>query len=147
MRALLEVLARWGARSLLVLALLFATYIGVKLLQRRQLRKLYGLVRIAPEEVAQLLAADGAQLVILDARSQLARAEDPRRLPQAIVVEDAEKIHLLPDEVRTKLVITFCTCPNEASAALLAQRLLRAGYQRVRVLTGGEDALAVLALS
>ena len=32
-------------------------------------------------------------------------------------------------------------------AALLAERLLLAGYERVRVLTGGEDALAVLAIA
>ena len=145
-RALLEIAARWGFRAFLLVALLFAASIGMKLLQRRKLRKLYGLVRITPEEVSELIAAGDAGVVILDARSRLAREEDPRRFPQAIIVEDAEKIHLLPDEVRGKVVITFCTCPNEASAALLAERLLRAGYDRVRVLTGGADALAILGI-
>jgi hypothetical protein len=32
--------------------------------------------------------------------------------------------------------VTFCTCPNEASAALLAEELI-AGSSGVRVLTGG----------
>ena len=43
-----------------------------------------------------------------------------------------------------KTIVTFCTCPNEASAALMAEQLIKAGYKRVRVLTGGKDALATL---
>jgi membrane protein DedA with SNARE-associated domain len=143
-RALLEVAAQWGARALVVLGLLFATYIGAKLLQRWRLRKLYRLVRIAPDEVAQLIADDELQFVILDARSRLAREGDPRRLPRAIDMEGDDAIDRLAPEIRTMTVITFCTCPNEASAALLAERLLRSGYDRVRVLTGGEEALALL---
>ena len=144
-RALLDVAARWGVWALVVMALLFAAYIGAKLLQRARLRKLYGLVRIDPEEVARLIADDEASIVILDARSRLAREEDPRRLPRAIDVEDEAAIDGLAPEIREMTVITFCTCPNEASAALLAERLLRAGYGRVRVLTGGPEALALLA--
>ena len=50
----------------------------------------------------------------------------------------------LPADARQRTIITFCTCPNEASAALLAQRLIKAGYSSVRVLAGGEEALAEL---
>jgi hypothetical protein len=52
---------------------------------------------------------------------------------------------MLPAGARSRTVVTFCTCPNEASAALLADRLLRNGYRHVRVLTGGEEALTLLA--
>jgi len=145
-RALLEAMARWGPWAVVAVAVLFAGYIGAKLLERRRLRRLYGLVRIDPEEAAGLLAREGSRVAILDARSKLAREEDPRRLPHSILVEDEEAIDVLPPELRAKIVITFCTCPNEASAALYAERLLRAGYHRVRVLTGGKDALAILAL-
>ncbi|HEX3062728.1 MAG TPA: VTT domain-containing protein [Usitatibacter sp.] len=145
-RALLEAMARWGPWAVVAVAVLFAGYIGAKLLERRRLRRLYGLVRIDPEEAAGLLAREGSRVAILDARSKLAREEDPRRLPHSILVEDEEAIDVLPPELRAKIVITFCTCPNEASAALYAERLLRAGYERVRVLTGGKDALAILAL-
>lgn len=146
-RALLEVAARWGGWALALVAALFAAYIGAKLLRRARLRKLYRLVRIAPGDVARLIAENGMSIVILDARSRLAREGDSRRLPQAIDVDDEMAIESLPIELRDKTVITFCTCPNEASAALLAERLLHAGYERVRVLTGGEDALAVLAIA
>ncbi|HEX4333320.1 MAG TPA: VTT domain-containing protein [Usitatibacter sp.] len=144
-RALLDIAARLGIWALLTIALFFAAYVGVKLLQRRRLRKLYRLVRIAPHEVARLIADDASQVAILDARSRLARAEDPRTLPLAIFIDGEDAIGDLPPELREMTVITFCTCPNEASAALLAERLLRSGYDRVRVLTGGKDALAVLA--
>jgi rhodanese-related sulfurtransferase len=37
-------------------------------------------------------------------------------------------------------VIVYCACPNEASAALIAKRLIQQGYSRVRPLQGGIDA-------
>ena len=37
-------------------------------------------------------------------------------------------------------VIVYCACPNEASAALVAKKLMRAGFKRVRPLRGGIDA-------
>ena len=146
-RALLDIAARWGGWALALAAALFAAYIGAKLVRRARLRKLYHLVRIAPGDVARLLAEDGMAVVILDARSRLARETDARRLPRAIDVDDETVIESLPVGLRGKTVITFCTCPNEASAALLAERLLHAGYERVRVLTGGEDALVALAIA
>ena len=140
----LAVMAAVGGWSLVALAALLALYIGLKVLQRRRLRHLYRLVRIAPAEVAEMLANEEA-LLILDARSSLARAEDARTFPGAIEFEVTADLELLPGDARDKILVTFCTCPNEASAALLAERLIKAGYERVRVLTGGEDALALLA--
>jgi rhodanese-related sulfurtransferase len=131
-----------GGSLALLLALLFI-YIAAKLLHRRRLRRLHRLVRISPDEVALLLAEDPG-LVILDARSALARAEDPRLLPRSILLEERRAIDVLPEGRRDQTIVTFCTCPNEASAALLADELLRAGYRRVRVLTGGASAIALL---
>jgi membrane protein DedA with SNARE-associated domain/rhodanese-related sulfurtransferase len=131
-----------GGSLALLLALLFI-YIAAKLLHRRRLRRLHRLVRISPDEVARLLAED-PDLVILDARSALARAEDPRLLPRSILLEERRAIDVLPEGRRDQTIVTFCTCPNEASAALLADELLRAGYRRVRVLTGGASAIALL---
>jgi membrane protein DedA with SNARE-associated domain/rhodanese-related sulfurtransferase len=140
---MLEAMDWIGGGSLAILAALFALYIGAKFLHRRRLRRLHRLVRISPEEVVSLLDED-PDLLILDARSALARSEDPRRLPRAIVLEDRSATDVLPHEARDRTVVTFCTCPNEASAALLAEQLIRAGFRRVRVLTGGVDAVAML---
>jgi len=37
-------------------------------------------------------------------------------------------------------VIVYCACPNEASAAVVAKQLMRAGFKRVRPLAGGIEA-------
>jgi membrane protein DedA with SNARE-associated domain/rhodanese-related sulfurtransferase len=134
-----------GSGSLAIVTALLAIYIGAKYLHRRRLRRLHRLVRISPEEVIPLLSEDPG-LLIVDARSALARAEDPRMLPRAIVLAERSAIEALAGEPRDRTIVTFCTCPNEASAALLAEQLLRAGYRRVRVLTGGVDAVAMLSV-
>ena len=64
--------------------------------------------------------------------------------PRSIILNDPRAIEALPRELRDKTVVTFCTCPNEASAAFIADLLLKAGYRNVRVLTGGTDALDAL---
>jgi len=141
---LLDAMGMIGGWSVFVLALAFALYILWKLAHRRRLKRLYNLVRIAPGEMAELLRTD-PDMVLVDARSRLARAQDARRFPGAIEYDDGDLASMLPRDAHARTIVTFCTCPNEASAALLAHQLLTSGYKRVRVLTGGEDALSVLA--
>jgi len=140
----LETMNWFGPRALAIIALLLVLYIAGKLLHRHALRRLHRLVRISPQELAALIDA-GEPLVIVDARSEVARRSDPRVLPQAIVFDDACPVSGLSRELRDRTLVTFCTCPNEASAALLAEHLMKAGHANVRVLTGGTDALDVLA--
>lgn len=140
---LLEKMSWAGGGSVAILVALLAIYIGAKYLHRRRLRHLHRLVRISPDEVARLIE-DDHDFVILDARSNLARSADPRTLPRSIFLDERDPIEVLPEGRRDQTIVTFCTCPNEASAALLAERLIKAGYGHVRVLTGGADAIAVL---
>ena len=141
---LLAALERIGGWSLLVVGSLFALYIALKVLHRARLKRLYHLVRISPAEAVALLEQE-PELIIVDARSRLARDEDPRVFPGAIAYEEGNVVALLPDDARGRTIVTFCTCPNEASAALLAESLVKAGFPRVRVLTGGSEALELLA--
>jgi rhodanese-related sulfurtransferase len=53
-------------------------------------------------------------------------------------VVDARLMELPKD----REVVFYCTCPNEASAAQVAKRLIELGYTRVRPLAGGLDAWA-----
>jgi len=131
-----------GGWSVAAMLALFALYIAWKFAHRRRLRQLYRLVRISPREMTALLAEE--DVLVLDARSALAREADPRSLPRSIAVDHDNVFDRLPEGARARTIVTFCTCPNEASAALLADRLLRAGYSRVRVLSGGTDALEAL---
>lgn len=141
---LLEFLARVGAGSITVLLVILATFIAFKVVRRRRLRRLFEVRRIDPAEMALLLANE-PDLLLVDARSRLARDADPRRFPNALDYVEGDIAALLPPSARDRTIVTFCTCPNEASAALLAERLLALGYERVRVLAGGEEALARLA--
>jgi membrane protein DedA with SNARE-associated domain/rhodanese-related sulfurtransferase len=142
---LLARLSDFGPKAVAIVLGIFATYIAWKVFRRWQLRRLHELVRISPEEVAALIDAEH-DLVILDARSSLARADDPRVFPHSIVLADRMATDVLTDAHRGHTIVTFCTCPNEASAALAAEQLIKAGYRNVRVLTGGEHAVTVLGL-
>jgi membrane protein DedA with SNARE-associated domain/rhodanese-related sulfurtransferase len=136
----LDALGWAGGGLAAVVAALFALYVGAKFLHRFRLQRLHRLVRISPDEVLRLLDTDPA-LLILDARTGLARNDDPRELPRSIVVRDDTALESLPHDARSRTLVTFCTCPSEASAALLAEKLIDAGYTRVRVLTGGMEAI------
>jgi membrane protein DedA with SNARE-associated domain/rhodanese-related sulfurtransferase len=139
----LDWLGTIGGWSIAIVAALFATYVLFKAARRARLRKLYRAVRIDAKEMAELLAAEPG-LLVLDARSELALAADGRVLPNSLRFDHDTAFERLPADAQDRTIITFCTCPNEASAALLAERLLKAGYSRVRVLAGGDDALAHL---
>lgn len=141
---LLDAMSWIGGGAFVLLAALLALYVAAKLLHRRRLVLLHRRVRISPDEIVQLLAEE-SDLVIVDARSALARAEDPRMLPRSIVLDDGTAIDMLATDSSDRTIVTFCTCPNEASAALLADKLIKAGAARVRVLTGGVEALDALA--
>jgi hypothetical protein len=67
-------------------------------------------------------------------------AHDRAVVPTTVEYQiDPAPAQFVPD----RTIVTFCTCPNEASAAVLARQLIDAGYRHVRVLTGGNDAIAL----
>ena len=69
---------------------------------------------------------------------------DLARIPGAIWIDS----HAFDESLRAnglieatgQDVIVYCDCPNEASAAAVAKKLMRAGFKRVRPLGGGMDA-------
>ncbi|SRR5258706_1768563 len=140
---LLGTLGWAGGGLVAILVALLSLYVGAKFLHRRRLQRLHRLVRISPDEMAALLDED-PDLIVLDARSDLARSDDPRTLPRSVFVRGDSLPDELPEDAKERTIVTFCTCPSEASAALLAELLISAGYERVRVLTGGSGALARL---
>jgi membrane protein DedA with SNARE-associated domain/rhodanese-related sulfurtransferase len=140
---LLDSMSVVGGYALVILAVLVILYISLKVLHRMSLKRLHRLVRISPAEVADLMETDPL-LVIVDARSEVARAEDPRVLPRSVMLGNRSVGDVLSEHPKHETVVTFCTCPSEASAALLAEQLIKSGYRRVRVLTGGTDALHAL---
>jgi rhodanese-related sulfurtransferase len=95
------------------------------------------MARITVEELDQLLKQENPPTVI-DVRSGLAQQQG--RIPGAMVLSDDDISALVINTEFNSEVIIYCACPNEASAARLAKKLMERGYTRVRPLTGGIDA-------
>lgn len=127
-------LGKWG---LLLVAALFAVFIGKKLWQRHTLLRSLHMARVTVAEL-KALHDQGLTPTVLDVRTPLLQQQG--RIPGAIAVPiEGMKGFVLegrPDDE----VIVYCACPNEISAAQLASQLRRQGFQRVRPLTGGIEA-------
>src|SRR5205085_12575128 len=94
--------------------------------------------RISVDELAQLIDG-GKRPVILDVRPAEARAQDGI-IPGAVTAHPTEIETVLDVYPRDVEIIIYCACPNEATAAIAANHLKRAGYRKIRPLLGGIDA-------
>jgi len=127
-----------GGVALLIIAVILVAYIAYKWWQRRRFFAFLRMARITAEELYRLLDS-GAAPVIVDVRSQTARALEPRRIPGAIHVPTQEMERHIKELPRDHEIVLYCTCPNEASAAKVAKLLMSFGFRRVRPLYGGLD--------
>ena len=136
---LLPQLASVGGLALAVILVLLAAYILYKWWQRYRFFRALDVARI---DVSDLYAQLGTASppVVLDVRSQTARALEQRRIPGAVHVPVQLVSAHAPQLPRDRDIILYCTCPNEASAARAAKVLMRHGFKRVRPLRGGLEA-------
>lgn len=132
----LERLESLGHYALPALLALIAVFVAYKWLRRQWFLRQLRMARISVGELYRMIE-DGSGPTILDVRRAEARAESGW-IPGAILVATLSDAPLVPSEE----VIVYCDCPNEASAAVLAQELKRRGYKRVRPLAGGFAAWA-----
>ncbi|MEO5733902.1 MAG: DedA family protein/thiosulfate sulfurtransferase GlpE [Rubrivivax sp.] len=136
-----EAAGRWG---LIGLGSTLLLTIAVKALQRHRLIRTLRMARIDVDELAAMLQR-GERPLVVDVRSSTSRSEG--RIPGAVWIDnqafDASLRALgigAGDERLRNDVIVYCACPNEASAAIVAQKLMRAGFKHVRPLGGGIEA-------
>lgn len=134
----LAAVTRWGefGTALVIgLLLLYAVYRVVdRQLFIRQLR----MARISVEELAGLIDT-GKTPVIFDVRSADARQREGI-IPNSIGAR-ADEISLVAAQyARDAEIIVYCSCPNEASAAVAARHLKQAGFKHIRPLLGGIEA-------
>ncbi|KLD63277.1 sulfurtransferase [Dyella japonica DSM 16301] len=136
---LLVTLANAGSVALMLIGSLLVLYIIMKWWQRHRLIRALRMARITVQELNDELNK-GRTPAIVDVRSEAARILDSRVIPGALLA-DVNSVDLIVNAVPldAELVI-YCTCPNEASAALVAKALMSRGYKRVRPLLGGLDA-------
>jgi membrane protein DedA with SNARE-associated domain/rhodanese-related sulfurtransferase len=132
-------LGRIGGMAAAGLGVALAIYIAYKWRERRRFLASLRMARISVDDLYALLTAKQDPL-ILDVRTHTARSLQPRWIPTAIHAPVEELEHWLKDYSREREIIVYCTCPNEASAAQVAKRLMNHGFKRVRPLHGGLDA-------
>ncbi|MCE4556737.1 VTT domain-containing protein [Roseateles cellulosilyticus] len=141
--ALLRALSRLGGVALALAAVLVVAYLGWRLWRRAVVRReMRRFERLDPAEVAALLK-QGCDVVLVDVRG----------LPHGERIPGARHLDLgalgdgslsgWPDQAQ---FITYCACPDDASAVRAAQWLKAHGRQ-ARVLRGGIEAWALAGLA
>ncbi len=140
---ILRTLAAWGEIGAGVIVVALLGWLGLRWWQRAAFIRQLRMDRISVEELAALLDDDKTRPLLLDVRSAESRRRDGI-IPGAIAAhpQDMNKdMHpLLKDHSRDAEIVIYCACPNEATAALAAKHLRRAGFRRIRPLLGGIDA-------
>lgn len=136
---LLPRVADFGLAALSVFGALLVVYVAYKWWERR---RFYSVLRMSQIEVGALheLMATSPPPLIVDVRSPTAVQLEPRRIPGALHIPLTDVQQHLGELPRDRDIISYCTCPNEASAAQVAKILMDNGFKRVRPLHGGLDA-------
>ncbi len=112
----------------LVLGVL-AVFIFIKWWHRRRLLIELRMPRIT---VAQL-----KQSMIVDVRSAVSRRLDPWIVDGALLADPAHIEQALAGTPLDRPLVIYCSCPNEATSARAAKRLIAHGYRDVQPLRGG----------
>ena len=131
----LDALGKIGA-LLVVLAILL--YLAIKVWDRITFTRRLQMDRVSVEELVALMSST-VPPVILDVRSPQARARDGI-IPGALSAHPTDMHPSLADLNKDNEIVIYCACPNEASAAVAANHLRKAGFRKIRPLRGGVDA-------
>lgn len=134
--ALLAGLRHVGLGLVAVAAILLVLWVGYRYLRRALLLLRLRKSRISVDELSMLLASEPGALIV-DVRSALSRQDDPYVIPGSRLFDLATADAALATLPRHSALVIYCSCPNEVSAAKVAERLGRLGFANVRPLTGG----------
>ncbi|NBB13665.1 VTT domain-containing protein [Pseudomonas sp. SLFW] len=114
-------------------------FIGWKYWKRRRLMKRTSKVpRITVPQLLALRDTDDMPLII-DVRAKLHTAV-VEGIPGALSISLEEPLDPWLDQLSDVDMVFYCACPNELSAALLAEKLRARGLTRGKALIGGLDA-------
>jgi membrane protein DedA with SNARE-associated domain/rhodanese-related sulfurtransferase len=115
-----------------------AMYWAVRWIERQRFIRQLRMDRISIQELTDMIDA-GQVPVIVDVRPAEARMREGM-IPGALASGISEGPRVLQHLSREAEIVVYCTCPNEASAAMMALHLKRAGFKRIRPLLGGMEA-------
>ncbi len=137
--AVLATLTRLGVYGLALIAGALGLYLTIRWIQRQNFIRQLRMDRISVEELIAMIDA-GQEPVIVDVRPVDARREG--MIPGAIACGISDATAALGHVPRDREIVVYCSCPNEATAAIAALHLKRAGFKRIRPLLGGIEAWA-----
>ncbi|AOZ01873.1 hypothetical protein BKK81_21180 [Cupriavidus sp. USMAHM13] len=134
--AILHAFSTYGHLAVLAALALFALFLAWRWWRRvHLLRRTRRIPRMTVDELERR-RRNGVLPLVLDVRSAPAEIE---RIPGAQVVDLDSALQMLASHPATAEIVTYCACPNEVSAAILAERLIAAGYASTWALAGGFD--------
>lgn len=136
--SVLATLAEFGKFGIGIVAAALAIYVLGKWWRRRLFIRQLRMDRIGVDELHQLMD-DGRDVMILDVRPREVRELDGV-IPGAVAAHPADGDPVLDGYPRDLEIVVYCNCPNEASAAIAAKHLKKAGFKKIRPLRGGLDA-------
>jgi membrane protein DedA with SNARE-associated domain/rhodanese-related sulfurtransferase len=134
--AVLALLKQFGVGLVTLAAIGLVLWIAFRYVRRTLLIARLRKSRISVDELAVLLANDPGALIV-DVRSLSNRRDDPFVIPGSRLFDLTTASADLATLPRDTAVVIYCSCPNEVSAAKVAERLTRLGFANVRPLTGG----------
>ncbi|MEJ0039889.1 MAG: DedA family protein/thiosulfate sulfurtransferase GlpE [Gammaproteobacteria bacterium] len=136
---LMPFVMEYRVQAVVALCAILVGYVLYKWWDRARFFSALRMARIEASDLHRLIASGAAPLIV-DVRSTMAVALEPRCIPGALRIplnEVRDKLLGLP---REREIVSYCTCPNEVSAAEVAKILMDNGFRRVRPLRGGLDA-------
>jgi membrane protein DedA with SNARE-associated domain/rhodanese-related sulfurtransferase len=135
---MLDTLLALGRLGIVAVLLALLLYVLRRWWDRMRFMRQLRMDRISVEDLIGMIEKGHAP-VILDVRTQEARARDGI-IPGAWPAHPSDVHPGLLDLGRETEIVIYCACPNEASAAIAAQHLRKAGFKKIRPLQGGVDA-------
>ncbi len=136
--SVLTTLAEFGKFGIGAVAAALAIYVLGKWGRRRLFIRQLRMDRISVDELHRLID-EGRDVMILDVRPKEVRELDGV-IPGAVAAHPADSDPAVDGYPRDLEIVIYCDCPNEASAAIAAKHLKRAGFKKIRPLRGGFDA-------
>jgi rhodanese-related sulfurtransferase len=94
--------------------------------------------RMEPGDLRQLMES-GRSITVLDARSSEAWEEATSKIRGDIRI-DRDSLDVGASVPRDRLTVVYCTCPRDAGAIEVGERLMELGFTNLSVLRGGFDA-------
>ncbi len=134
----LAMITRWGEYGAALVIGALVLYVTLRLVDRQLFIRRLRMARISAPELAGLIDA-GHSPIIFDVRTAEARRSEGI-IPGSIGAHPDEISLVAAHYARDAEIIVYCSCPNEASAAIAALHLKRAGFKNIRPLLGGIEA-------